>query len=196
MFGGSSNDVSVLDLNAFRWDAPKAGNQPKSRFGHSMLNLDHEASMILHGSHMPVDGVDQGFCKDVNVVSGDKTGWRWTKAKVHSASDTPSMRTNAAACSLPGSTRRVSVQGGIDQDGTLLDDSYLLKSQNLERIEWCKLKNVLNPEYSETQLRSQQTMSDLSRTNALFAMRAALQQEDGNEILALPGARQKHQVRK
>jgi len=196
LFGGSSNAVSVLDLNAFRWDAPTASNQPKSRFGHSMLNLDHEKSMILHGSHVPVDGVDQGYCKDVHVFSGDKTGWRWTKAKFHSASDTPSMRTNAAACLLPGSSRRIFVHGGIDQDGTLLDDSCLLKSQNLEKIEWCKLKNVLNPEYSKNQLRSQQTMSDLGSTNAVFAMRVALQQEGDNDILALPGARQNHQVRK
>lgn len=194
LFGGSSNHVSVLDLNAFRWDAPAALNPPKSRFGHSMLNMDHEKSMILHGNHTPVDGVEQGYCKDVHVISGDKTGWRWTKAKLHAASDIPSLRTNAAACLLSGSTRRVFVHGGLDHSGTLVDDSYILKSQNFDKIEWCKLKNVLSPEETaQNLLRSQQTMHDMTSINAVFAMRVA-QQQDNDKVVGLPGCRQKHQV--
>jgi len=75
-----------------------------------------------------------------------------------------------------------------------VDDSYILKSQNLDKIEWCKLKNVLSPEETaHNLLRSQQTMHDMTSTSAVFAMRVA-QQQDHDKVLGLPGCRQKHQV--
>ena len=196
VYGGSTSTVSVLDLLVFRWDSHAISTgSPRPRRGHSIVSLDSEKGLILHGNRGIVDGVDQGYCDDIQIVSGDKTGWRWTQVQLHSASEVPSMRTHAAACLLPGVARRVFVHGGLSHDGMLLDDSFILKFQNPAKAEWQRLKNTVNPAYLE-QFLAAQAQSTESQGGGVFAMKAAQesQSEDLNESLKLPGARRRHHV--
>jgi len=195
IFGGSTAALSVLDLQAFRWDAPTiASGLPKPRIGHAMMGLDHEKSIILFGNKGLVDGVEQGYCDDMHLVSGDKTGWRWTPLSKYQGSDTPLLRTNAAACLLPGGARKLFVNGGLSQDGVLLDESYVLHTQNPAKVEWKKLKNVVSQEYMDQYLALQAATNDLDAVSAVFALKTAM--EGGKDSIEpnLPRARQQHHV--
>ncbi len=198
VFGGSTSAIFVFDLQSFRWDSPTVASElPQPRRGHTMVALDQERSIIFHGNTVLVGGVEQ-YCDDINILSGDKTGWRWTRALMHPGSDKPPLRRNAAACLLPGDkpgSRRIVVNGGLSHDGSLLSDTYILEAFNVNKMEWINLKNVVHEAYLEEYHALMQKSKSHAAGSGVFAMKAAQEQKPEHlDGPMLPGARQEHQI--
>ena len=187
-FGGQSSAVATFDLRHFKWDNPTMGpDLPAPRCGHTMISLDHEKSIVLFGkAHSERENQ---FFDEIKILSGDKTGWRWTTVNMHPGSDKPTPRSNSAAVLMPGGSRRIFVHGGLDPNGSMLDDSLILKVSTSSKAEWQRLKNIVSFTQLE-QFESSQALNDASSPYSSFSFRDSKQ--NSGCLSRLPGEHSDH----